>query len=614
PRIYATSTDFTAIEQMSATRERLNERLNARSAKKSTKDGWIDVKLNRGGIRDVEFLAQCLQRLHGGAEPWVQHRSTLLALARLHDKGVLKAADYGRLASAYQFLRQVEHRLQLDEDRQTHSLPDSPAALERLARNMPGGGSSEALLKSLSAHFDDVIGLYERVVHAGAGEAGNDATGFAPPKPVAPVDQRAPELAAAFANARMERGAVAFEHFLARLADDPVTLAHLNSDRALTETAMDLFAHSPFFAEELIRRPEAVLELNRAPQALIRDEPPPLVPAELRRWYSRGILRIEAESVCRSHDVFDTLAITSELADAVIARAYRIAVEEVRATHPPEDPKYQPLDQLWVIALGRLGMREFDLGSDADLTFVLADSDVSELVYWMHVAKRIVQLIGSYTGEGILFTVDTRLRPNGAAGLLVQPELAVLDYFIDTAEAWESITYLKARTVAGNVKRAEAFLHELQLAYGDRYGQSGNSRLDLREMRTRLDREQGAGRPLKAGRGGYYDIDFLLLYLRLKNTGVYYSYLNTPARIEVLETSERLSRAEASLLLESATFYRALDHALRVITGHAEGRLPRSGAQLDTLNAVLPRWTSVPLSDLDRIADETRALFDRFFY
>ncbi|MEO8098056.1 MAG: glutamine-synthetase adenylyltransferase [Acidobacteriota bacterium] len=614
-RIYATSTDFTAIEQLSATRERLNEKLNARPKKgKAVKAGVIDVKLERGGIRDVEFLVQCLQRLHGGAEPWVQHRGTLLALARLHDKGVLKAADYGRLAGAYQFFRQMEHRLQLEEDRQTHALPRNAEAMDRLARNMPGGGTPEALLHSLRGHFDDVIGLYERVVHAGSVEGSGEAEGFVPPKPLAPVDQRAPELAAAFANAHMERGSIAFEHFLARLADDPATLKLLNSDAELTATAIDLFEHSAFFGEELIRRPDAVLELNRSPQAWIRDEPPPAVPAELRRWYKRGILRIEAESVCRWHKVFDTLASTSELADAVIDRAYKIAVEEVRAAHPPEDPGYQPVDQMWVIALGRLGMREFDLGSDADLTFVLADSDGAELAYWMHVAKRIVQLIGSYTGEGILFTVDTRLRPNGAAGLLVQPEMAVLEYFIHTAEAWESITYLKARSVAGNRKRAEAFLHELQLAYGDRYGQSGNSRLDLREMRARLEREQGPGRPLKAGRGGYYDIDFLLLYLRLKNTGVYYSYLNTPARIEVLETSERLSRGEADLLLEAATFYRALDHALRVMTGHAEGRLPRSDAQRDALNAVLPRWTPVPLSALDRIKDETRALFDRFFY
>ena len=613
PRIYATSTDFRTIEQLSLTRERLTEKLNARQAKKP-KSGAIDIKLERGGIRDIEFLAQCLQRLYGGAEPWVQHRATLLALARLHDKGVLKDADYGKLAGAYQFLRHLEHRLQLDEDRQTHTLPDNREAQERIARCMPGGGSAESLLRELRSHFDNVTAFYDRVVYASAQDTVQSEFGFAPSKSVPIIDQRAPQLAAAFATAQMDRGSGAFEHFLARLADNPATLTYLDLNPELTSTAIDLFAHSPFFGEELIRRPDSVLELTETPESLIHGEAPSPVAAELRRWYRRGILRIEAESICRSHPIFDTLAKTSELADAVVEQAYRIAVEEVRTSQPPQNPAYQPTGQMFVIALGRLGMQEFDLASDADLTFVLADSDADEIVFWTHVAERIVQLIGSYTGEGVLFTVDTRLRPNGSAGLLVQTEVAVLDYFSTTAEAWESITYLKARAVAGERKSAESFLHDLQQAYGDRYGQSGNSRLDLREMRARLEREQGTQKPLKAGRGGYYDIDFLLLYLRLKNAGVYYSYLNTPARIEVLETSEKLSRSEANLLREAAAFYRAVDHGMRVLTGHAESRLPRAGAQMEALAELLPRWTPVPLSHLDRIRDEVRALFDRFFY
>jgi len=266
-----------------------------------------------------------------------------------------------------------------------------------------------------------------------------------------------------------------------------------------------------------------------------------------------------------------------------------------------------------VIALGRLGMREFDLGSDADLVFVLPDSDASEIVFWTRVAERVVNLITAYTGEGMLFAVDERLRPNGTAGPLVQIESAVTDYFAKAAEAWEGITYMKSLAVAGDTKRAELFLHGLQQVDWRRYGQGGRSRADLREMRARLEKEQGPSRPLKAGRGGYYDIDFLLLYLRLKSAGVFFTVLNTPARIEVLEQMGHLSRADAQFLNDAATFYRALDHGLRVITGHAESRLPGSDAQLDALNALLPRWTPIPLSDLSRIRSETRAAFDRFF-
>jgi glutamate-ammonia-ligase adenylyltransferase len=104
PKTYATTLDFSAVEAMSATRERLNEKLSVRrrSRAKSPAPDVVDVKLAPGGIRDIEFLVQCLQRLYGGQEPWVRHGGTMLALARLQDKGFLSGAEYGRLAAAYQ--------------------------------------------------------------------------------------------------------------------------------------------------------------------------------------------------------------------------------------------------------------------------------------------------------------------------------------------------------------------------------------------------------------------------------------------------------------------------------------------------------------------------------
>ena len=621
PRIYSTSLDFSAIEELSATRERINEKLAARQTDRRTHSwgaGGIDVKLERGGIRDIEFLVQCLQRLHGGADPWVRHGGTMLALARLQDKGYLTGAEYGRLAQAYQFLRHLEHRLQFDEDRQTHRLPEDPETLDLIARRMPGATSAESLLHELHHHFAAVLEMYERVVYsrspAGAQaepavQAGGRHTAFV----IQALEQRAPALAAAIARADLHRGYRSFEHFLERLSNDPARLERLNSEPELAATALDLFEHSPYFAEDLIRRPESVDELARVSTPLIEDEPPPRDVTELRRWFRRAILRIEAESICRSRPIFETLDSTSRLADIVIARAYEIAIADVRSSNPPEYGGYQPGNQMWTIALGRLGMREFDLGSDADLVFVLPDTDASELGFWTRVAERIVNLITAYTGEGVLFAVDERLRPHGTAGPLVQTESSVTDYFANAAETWEGITYMKSLAVAGDPKRAELFLHRLQQVDWRRYGQGGRSRADLREMRARLEKEQGPSRPLKAGRGGYYDIDFLLMYLRLKSAGVFFTVLNTPARIEVLENMGHLSRQDAQFLHDAATFYRALDHGLRVISGHAESRLPGSDAQLDTLNALLPRWTTIPLSDLSKIRSETRAVFDRFF-
>ena len=122
PLIYKTTTDFRTVEAVSETRARIHEKLHLEKQRHAKPTG-ADVKLARGGIRDIEFLVQCLQRLHGGREPWVRHGGTLLALSRLRDKELLSPLEYARLASAYQFMRHLEHRLQFDEDRQTHTLP-----------------------------------------------------------------------------------------------------------------------------------------------------------------------------------------------------------------------------------------------------------------------------------------------------------------------------------------------------------------------------------------------------------------------------------------------------------------------------------------------------------
>jgi len=324
-------------------------------------------------------------------------------------------------------------------------------------------------------------------------------------------------------------------------------------------------------------------------------------------------VRIQAASLCLSEPIFETLLRTSDLADAVIAMVYDIAVAETRGADAAAlNGPCEWANQMSVIALGRLGMREFDLGSDADLAFVLADSDTANLAFWTRVAERVVDLTTAYTGGGVMFAVDTRLRPNGVDGPLVLTESSFKEYFARTAEAWEGMAYMKSRAVAGDAKRAERFLKELQDLDWQRYGQSGRSRTDLRRMRQKLESEQGAAHPLKAGRGGYYDIDFILMYLRLKNAGVYFKVLNTPERIQVLENMGHLDSAGARFLNQAATFYRALDHANRVLTGHAEAKLP-SQSQVEALDALLRRWTAIPLSELDNIRSQTRSAFEKLF-
>ncbi len=387
-----------------------------------------------------------------------------------------------------------------------------------------------------------------------------------------------------------QRATGAFEHFLQRLAADPARVERFEANPEVARWAVDLFEHSPFFADELIRTPELAEELGRKPL----EEPPPMDLDNLRRWYRREMLRIQAESICRSHPIFETLEQTSDLADRVIARVYDVSVRETAQDAPPTDPAYRASNQMWVIALGRLGTREFDLGSDADLVFVVADTDAHELAFWTRVAERMVVHITAYTGLGVLFAVDTRLRPNGNAGPLVATETTYREYFKNTAEAWEGITYMKSRAVAGDPVRAEAFLHELQAADWVRYGLGGRSRGDLLQMRMRLEREQGASHPLKAGRGGYYDIDFILMYLRLKSAGVYFKVLNTPERLSVLENLELIHKGQAEFLLRAATAFIA-----RWIMGFAFCRGTRRGS-FRSLTRTWLRWRNWSRAGLPR--------------
>jgi len=650
PLIYKTTTDFRTVEAVSETRARIHEK-QARKGKPSS----VNVKLAQGGIRDIEFLVQCLQRLHGGRESWVRHGGTLLALSRLRDKELLSSSEYSRLASAYQFLRHIEHRLQFDEDRQTHSLPKDKEELELLARKMPAGltglPSASSLERELDRNFGSVQDLYDRVIHS------QRPMFYSPPEPppgltggltaiIEAVPERlsepvetparaefpsvnltryldllAPSFTRLIVNSGIVRSQESMESFLDKIVESPGWLRRLDTNDDLARCTIDVFEHSQYFADQLVRNPGLLREVEQA----CTDKQgrtgfiAPDDPAELRRFFSEQMVRVQSDSVYHQVPVFKTLKRTSDLAESVVLAAYRIALAEAMESAPPASPNYVPSNQMTVIALGRLGMREFDLASDADLNFVIPDRDAAETLFWTGVAERLINVIGAYTGEGVVFAIDTRLRPNGREGALVQTEEAYKEYFAHHAEAWEGISWMKARAIAGDKERGTAFLNEVQDIDWRRYGQSGRSRTELARMRARLEKEQGGRNPLKAGPGGYYDIDFALMYLRLRGAGLFYKVLNTPARIEVIEKMGHLDRDDVAFLTNAATLYRAIDHGMRVSTGHAEGRLPTNAAQVAILTELVQRWMPPGLIDgtletvTRRIRRDTRSFFTRIF-
>jgi glutamate-ammonia-ligase adenylyltransferase len=607
PLIYRTTVDFRAIEAVSETRARIHEKQLRRRA-----NGAVDVKLARGGIRDVEFLVQCLQRLYGGREQWVRHGGTLLALSRLRDKNLLSPQEYSRLAEAWRFLRHLEHRLQFDEDRQTHTLPANKDDLDILARRMPGKLSGAGALQNLlDQHLAGVRDLYDRVIPSRAMEGQPAASIGGAQFPTVNLSrllkQRAPHL---LREVSLMPPAESFESFLEKIVLLPDWLSRMETNRELARCTIDLFEHSAYFAGQLVRHPELLAEVEYACNARQGREgfSAPLDPAGLRRYFREQMVRIQADSVYHAAPVFKTLRRTSDLAQIVIEAAYRNALGN--ATPP---------DQMMIVALGRLGVREFDLASDADLNFIVPDAAAGDLPFWVRIAEQIIATIGAYRGDGVVFNIDTRLRPYGREGALVQTESACRDYFAGKAEAWEGISWMKARAVAGDVDRATALLAELQQIDWQRHGQTSRSRSELARMRARLEREQGVREPLKAGPGGYYDIDFALMYLRLRDGERFYKLLNTPERIAVLVESGSLTEGDATFLHGAATFFRAVDHGMRIATGHADGRLPSNPEQMAILTQLVHRWTSDEMHGeaLDALAQrlrrDTRGFFERTF-
>ena len=661
PLIYKTTTDFSLIERVSESRDRIQQQRRSERSfavrARAERARAIDVKLERGGIRDIEFLVQCLQRLHGGKDHFVRSGSTLFALHRLHEKNHLSSTDYAALSSAYHLLRTCEHRLQMLDNRQTHELPRDRQELRMLERRLHGAAyglaSADELETQLQEQFRRVAEIYDRIIRSQpALEEPLEPTSVGAARPPSPADElerswrpqlrqielTRPALAAALAALPIERGARLFGRLLEALIGRPDLLDLLAGAPELVDLLGDLVEHSPFLTEHLLRFPDDLAELlpvaldrperdedSDVPDPARLDALPEAAPLRdpalgyvdksmlLRRIHRRRMLVILADSIRHGRPIFQTLARTSDLAEWVIQQAYAIAMQ---ATLADKGRKQPPEKLLQVVALGRLGMRELDLGSDADLVFVAPDDMPADARrFWNAFASKLIEIISSYTAEGRIFSVDARLRPRGRDGELIQTESAYLTYFREHAEAWEALSYMKARTVAGDLDAGRRFLERLQTIGWERFGQSDDLAGLLRGMRARLEREQGRPNPLKAGVGGYYDLDFILLYLRLRNAGAFFEYLSTPRRIEIVRAYGSLSDEQADRLRRAAIFFRAVDHAIRAATGHASATLPASLALQDTICELLGRWSasqpsSQPLAAVvEGVRRGSRALF-----
>lgn len=640
PLIFRSEFNLRAVEAVLNAREEMTRSLVRPRMGAASPEGpagadhaaaW-NVKLSPGGIRDIEFLAQCLQRLHGGADPWLaapSAASTLVALQRLHDKGHLAGHDFNRLGAAYQFLRVVEHRLQLRDGLQRHTLPGPdalpPGALDRLARRCgieaPPGEAAAILLQRIGQHFAEVREIYARLIRPPS--AAEPAETNEPPTPADastlaralreyPTIARAVREALRAGDSFLRRG---LDRYLTAAALEPAVLQELEHHAERITLAAALFSRSDYAVEMLARHASDIrlLEgLDRPLTALSCMEQPALFPQHelnaLRAACRKRSLEALARSAlghCKPFETFSTLTMLSDWALAAalpLTDSLPVPAPEIAAA------------PFAVLALGRLGTGEMDFGSDADLVFVAADSlTPQQREPWRRLAEQYIHIVSSQTREGTLVPVDTRLRPQGSAGDIVVTAGALSDYLASSAQAWEALTWLKARPVAGNVVFGEQVVKQIRQTLDARWSSPEAQRqmaADLAALRHRMERE-GTGfkarGEFKHLPGSFYDIEYILGLLsfrhRLAGSPVFAG--NALMQASALRAAQALDEAAAQALTSAATLLRSTDHAHRVITGASANRRPEP-ALAQRMAVLLHAWEALPAASADLLEEEVR--------
>jgi [glutamine synthetase] adenylyltransferase / [glutamine synthetase]-adenylyl-L-tyrosine phosphorylase len=654
PLIYKREFNVAAVEAVLNAREEITRDLK-RAAPTLHAAEW-NVKLSPGGIRDIEFLTQCLQRLYGGSEKWLHSGSTLVALQRLHDKGHLTGREFFRLAETYQFLRKVEHRLQLRDGLQTHTIPESLEALDRLARRCgiepsagAGGTPADELLHRLGKCFADVREIYERMISKKT------------PEPSAPREQFEADAGAGQLMRRLQSGYPrigkyfaevgggkdnfarrGLTHYLSSAALVPGLLGQLEMKTELLSSATELFARSDYAAECLTRHPQEISIVGESEPtgrelkkivAEIGKRGAEQAMSDVRISYRKSAFRALAAAIRGPAAPFETFAALSSLAEEAIAATLVVAAHEVLPADllgglQTDGSATGAKLPLTVLALGRLGTAEMDFGSDADLVFVADESlGAAEREPWSRFAERLSTLAANQTRDGLLFPVDTRLRPRGTQGEMLPSAAYLLDYFRNEAAAWEAATYLKARPVAGNLELGWRVVSQVQEISRERFADPSRTATELAGTREKLETEGTTwerGRPPKSEfkkmSGGFYDIEYILAFLFLtgglgKSVAPGSHVLRQIAALESAGSGAAgLTTTTAGALRAAALFYRSVDHAVRIVTGHAVKGEPEPGLA-ERVTSLLKVWgmdlRGGVSEELVAMRIQTRALYER---
>jgi [glutamine synthetase] adenylyltransferase / [glutamine synthetase]-adenylyl-L-tyrosine phosphorylase len=600
PHVYKETVNFAAIKTALLAREKMHKRRQPRDSKG---EPGIDVKIDNGGIRDIEFLVQCLQRVYGGAEPWLQSSGTLFALQKLHDNRHISGSEFHELTTAYEFLRTLEHRLQMRRSRQTHLMPTSGADLSFLQRAMSRFNRAherhDHFVEFVRQRMATVAEIYHRVIYQQQSrqnrEESHAAFQLRPTTEFSVADHSnrhilerlavdAPELHEIVSRNDLSPTARRnlFRFFTAALTSSERYGAVLRHREAVAK-ALPIFDTSDYLTQLLTRHPEQIATLADA------DVMPPRVgsgylfdsflsegrrpdPAFayvassaasyseklrlLRRHFRHRIFAAGAKDIAQRRDVYTSCAEITSAAEDAIASAFDIA------DAPPG---------LAIMALGRLGSGELDLLSDADLLFISEDAKARQKLDQS--VSQIVQILSAYTQDGMLFPVDTRLRPRGVEGELLTPPANLARYFEREAQAWEAVTYTKLRFIAGSRSLGQQVFAAVAMLC-ERFAADQAFQPSIREMRRKLEASDSE-QSFKTSSGAIYDIDFLTGFLLVKHR---INHKNGSLRDRIWRCADAglLDKREASVLDHGGELLRTVDHVVRLVLGRRSKCLPTS--------------------------------------
>jgi glutamate-ammonia-ligase adenylyltransferase len=662
PFIYKKYLDYTSIEDLKDLKVKLD-----RLEKKR------DVKLGKGGIREIEFFVQALQLVNGGAVKSIRESNTLRTLEKLKTHKIIGGADYESLSSSYLFLRKVEHCIQIADERQTHSIPASSDEIEKLAIRVGLDGRDEfeavfaektssvsKIFKSLfyepSEKTEEVGKEFWRVAdfltegNVNEREAVENIRKLGFRNPESAMDLfsklldtkqggltregrvRSRRVIPAFLGSILklpnpDSALINLERFISGIGWKTSIYSVLQENPDIIELLSKLFSTSGYLSGFLIRHPEYLdaitLRSVRAEFAskdeMLRELEGAVVGESdygdkldaIRRFRHVETLKICLRDLNREVDPFYVGWYLSLVAEAVLEVGLGLAWEIVAGKGRKKRLR------MAVLGMGKLGGRELSYNSDLDIIFIYGGS-ADEHEFFSRLGQKVISILSVPTGEGYAYKIDMGLRPSGRSGALVTSYDAFRKYQEESAQVWERQALLRARVSAGDAALGNKVMESVE-EYVYLKPLPRDFRNEINRLRARMEmelaRESAKKLNIKTGRGGIVDIEFLVQMLQLKHGGEHREVRgqNTGDALTGLRDAGIIKEREYSRLMDGLYFLKKMENLLRLLHDRSINELYES--DFDKLSSELETDSDGKRLRKRYIAvtNGIRKLYDKYF-